>query len=116
MMINKRVVFLTITAITLAGCGGGNETKAATSVVLPNSYTTSDGRLLGSVGCTQCHGTNGVSNTSWDSIAGEGEFASENFRKHPIMQTVADGYNNNEKRVIDSWLNSMPEHENNNDD
>ncbi len=76
-----------------------------------SSFTKNDGRLLGSVGCAQCHGTNGNSVTSWDGIAKEGEFATENFSKHPIMQTIADGYKIEEKSVIDNWLSTLSENE-----
>lgn len=85
--------------------GGGN-TNGGT-VTLPTQYRASSGRILGAQ-CAQCHGTNGVSKTSWDSIAGEGEFASEGFGGHPIMQTIADGYTPTEKQSIDSWLNTLP--------
>ncbi len=117
MMISTKLLFSSLALLTLVGCGGGSDgAKTAANIVLPTSYTPNNGRLLGSVGCAQCHGTNGVSVTSWDSIAGDGEFATENFSNHPIMQTIADGYSVTEKSAIDSWLNSMSEYENDNDD
>ena len=112
MMINKKAVFLVVTALALAGCGGGGDTTPSVDVTIPTTYTPNDGRLLGSAGCAQCHGTNGYSVTAWDSIAGEGEFATEDFSEHPIMQTIANGYTIEEKHSIDSWLNSLPEYDN----
>ena len=84
--------------------GGGT---AGGTTTLPTQYTANSGRILGAQ-CAQCHGTNGISSTSWDSIAGEGEFATEGFGGHPIMKSIADGYTPTEKSSIDSWLNTLP--------
>lgn len=114
----KKIIFSTLVAIILVGCGSSSDVNEDTNqlpvTTLPSLFQVNEGRLLGSQ-CAQCHGTNGYSVTSWDSIAGDGEFASKNFHDDPIMQAIADGYNSSEKVVIDSWLNSVPESENDND-
>lgn len=85
---------------------GGGSSNGGGSTTLPTTYQASSGRILGAQ-CAQCHGTNGRSSTSWDGIAGEGEFATEGFGGHPIMKAIADGYTPTEKRSIDGWLNSL---------
>jgi len=97
----------------LAGCDGSSITDTANStsktsgrvdMTLPTTYTANAGRLLGSQ-CAQCHGTNGVSSTEWDSIAGEDELESEMFEDdEPIMSAQAHGYTSEEIILIESWL------------
>ena len=74
---------------------------------LPTTYTANAGRLLGSQ-CAQCHGTNGVSSTEWDSIAGEDELESEMFEDdEPIMSAQAHGYTSEEIMLIGNWLKTL---------
>lgn len=75
--------------------------------ILPTTYTADAGRLLGSQ-CAQCHGTNGVSSTEWDSIAGEDELESEMFEDdEPIMSAQAHGYTSEEIELIGNWLKTL---------
>ncbi len=74
---------------------------------LPTAYTADAGKLLGSQ-CAQCHGTNGVSSTEWDSIAGEDELESEIFEDdEPIMSAQAHGYTSEEIILIGNWLKTL---------
>jgi hypothetical protein len=84
--------------------------ESNSSVTEQNTYTYSinDGRFLVAQ-CAGCHGTNGYSTTSWDSIAGEGEFATDSF--HGIMEAQIYGYSLDQKQAIDSYLNSLSENE-----
>jgi hypothetical protein len=78
-----------------------------TSIVLPTTYTANAGRLLGSQ-CAQCHGTNGVSSTEWDSIAGEDDLADEIYEDdEPIMSAQAHGYTSEEIILIGNWLKTL---------
>ena len=76
-------------------------------IVLPTSYSVNAGRLLGSQ-CAQCHGTNGVSSTEWDSIAGETDLSDEIFDDEPIMNAQAHGYTPEEILLIGNWLKTLP--------
>jgi len=87
-----------------------SDTSTGTSVTLPSSYTQNDGRLLGSQ-CSQCHGTNGNSVNSWDSIAGEDDLLDEIHDDDPIMSAQAKGYTNTEINLIGSWLNTLQSNE-----
>ncbi len=74
---------------------------------LPTAYTADPGRLLGSQ-CAQCHGTNGVSSTEWDSIAGEDNLEDEIFEDdEPIMSAQAHGYTSEEIILIGNWLRTL---------
>jgi len=75
--------------------------------VLPDVYKVDAGRLLGSQ-CAQCHGTNGVSVNSWDSIAGEDNLHDEMFEyDEPIMFAQARGYTKEEISLIEEWLMTL---------
>jgi len=83
----------------------GGDTTA--DIVLPTSYSVNAGRLLGSQ-CAQCHGTNGVSINSWDSIAGESDLEGEIFEDdEPIMTAQAHGYTSEEIILIGNWLKTL---------
>jgi mono/diheme cytochrome c family protein len=83
------------------------ENNNGANITLPVSYTANAGRLLGSQ-CAQCHGTNGISVTDWDSIAGEGDLESEIFEDdEPIMNAQAHGYTIDEIRSIGDWLRTL---------
>jgi cytochrome c553 len=92
-----------------------------TTVTVPEStviskYTPDEGRLLASQ-CFQCHGTNGVSTNSWDSIAGEGNLHQEMFEDDaPIMLSQAKGYTDAEISLIEGYLTSVPKSSDDNDD
>lgn len=84
-----------------------NASGSSATIVLPTSYTANSGRLLGSQ-CAQCHGTNGVSTNSWDSIAGEDDLLDEFFEdEEPIMSAQAHGYTNEEVSLIGNWLKTL---------
>jgi hypothetical protein len=85
-----------------------HETTTTTTTTGPvQNYSVVNGRLLVSQ-CAQCHGTNGRSVTSWDSIAGEGnELASEMFDDEPIMTAQAHGYSSAEISAMASWLGGL---------
>lgn len=88
------------------GSSGGS---TSTPTTLPSTFTASQGRLLGSQ-CAQCHGTNGVSSTSWDSIRNEDDIITQesfNDADELIMQHQADGYTYAEALAIRNWLNSL---------
>jgi hypothetical protein len=80
--------------------------NTSTTVTLPTSFTVNDGRLLGSQ-CAQCHGTNGVSSSSFDSIKGEDNLTHEIYDDDPIMNAQAKGYTSSEIIAIENWLNNQ---------
>ncbi len=86
-----------------------HETTSTTTVITPvQSYTLANGRLLVSQ-CAQCHGTNGRSVTSWDSITDEAnELASEMYDGPAIMTAQAHGYSSAEIQAMASWLIAQP--------
>ncbi len=84
-----------------------DEDESNTDIVLPTTYTENAGRLLGSQ-CAQCHGTNGVSTNSWDSIAGEDNLEDEIYEDdEPIMSAQAHGYTSEEIILIGDWLKTL---------
>ena len=83
-----------------------NDSLKNVAIRLPNSFTSNDGRLLGSQ-CAQCHGTNGVSSSSFDSIKGEDNLYHEMYDDDEIMTAQAKGYTQAEVTKIESWLNSL---------
>jgi hypothetical protein len=84
-----------------------DSTNNTTDIILPTTYTANAGRLLGSQ-CAQCHGTNGVSLTDWDSIAGEDDLADEIYEDdEPIMSAQAHGYTSEEIILIGNWLKTL---------
>lgn len=93
--------------------------SGATTVYTPvTEYTVTSGRLLASQ-CAQCHGTNGSSTNSWDSIAGESaaELVSEMLEikageEDLIMQAQAHGYTDSEIQALASWLATQPSSDN----
>jgi mono/diheme cytochrome c family protein len=113
---------LTLSFVFL-GCGAEANTSSQemqipttnTSVTLPTSYKADAGRLLGSQ-CAQCHGTNGISVTNWDSIAGEGDLADEIFGEAPIMDAQAHGYTIEEIMLIGDWLATLSKNSDDNDE
>ena len=82
-----------------------NNSNISSTLTLPTSYSQNDGRLLASQ-CFQCHGTNGVSTNSWDSIAGEDEM-DEVFGEDAIMDAQAHGYTTQELNLIGSYLKTL---------
>ncbi|QCT94085.1 hypothetical protein FE773_02510 [Caminibacter mediatlanticus TB-2] len=69
------------------------------------SYTPNNGRVLAAANCFQCHGTNGVSVTNWDSI--KDEDVEDFYDDHPIMYAQTFGFNRNEVREIFNYLHSI---------
>lgn len=85
-------------------------------------YAVTAGRLLASQ-CAQCHGTNGSSTNSWDSISGESaselieemlEFTSGQ-EDEPIMEAQAHGYTDAEIQALASWLATQSSSDNDDD-
>lgn len=85
--------------------------NTTTKVSLPTEFTENVGRLLGSQ-CAQCHGTNGKSTNSWDSIAGEDELIHEIHDEDPIMSAQAKGYTPTEISLIGNWLSTLQKEDN----
>lgn len=84
-----------------------NTSNNTTNIPLPIAYKPDAGRLLGAQ-CAQCHGTNGVSSTSWDSIAGESNLRDEIYEDDaPIMMAQAHGYTSEEITLIGNWLKTL---------
>jgi len=95
-----------------------NETGSTTVYTPVSEYTLTTGRLLASQ-CAQCHGTNGHSTTSWDSIAGESarELIEEMKEiqagdEDLIMQAQAHGYSDAEIEALAAWLATQPSSDN----
>lgn len=81
--------------------------NTSTDILLPITYSTNEGRLLGSQ-CAQCHGTNGISSNDWDSIAGEDDLLDEIYQDdEPIMDAQAHGYTEDEIILIGNWLKTL---------
>lgn len=98
-----------------------NETSSTTVYTPVSEYTLTTGRLLASQ-CAQCHGTNGSSTNSWDSIAGES--ASELIEEMKeiqageedlIMQAQAHGYSDAEIEALAAWLATQASSDNDDD-
>ncbi|NPA50331.1 MAG: hypothetical protein GXO02_01725 [Epsilonproteobacteria bacterium] len=116
----KKIILTSIMAIFLIGCGGGGDTTTTASTPpSPIEFTPNDGRLLAS-NCYGCHGTNGVSITDWDSIAGEDNLHEEMFESDGIMLAQAKGYSDEEIAKMEEFLKSLSdgseEEENKEDD
>jgi hypothetical protein len=85
--------------------------SSQSTVKLPTSYTSNNGRLLSSQ-CFQCHGTNGNSVNSWDSIAGEDDLLEEMRENHDaIMNAHTKGYSDSEIIMMESWLRTLKEND-----
>ena len=93
-----------------------NNTITSTTSTLPTSFIINDGRLLGA-NCAQCHGTNGISTNSWDSIAGEGNLLGEfRERKNALMYSVSHGFTDAQVNLIGSWLGGIASSNNEGED
>ncbi len=81
-----------------------------TTQVTLSTFTPNDGRMLAAVNCFGCHGSNGYSKTSWDSIAGEDmeEFFESD---HPIMKAQTYGFTQTEIGKIFGYLSTLKEKE-----
>lgn len=90
---------------------GSDDNNSGSTVYTPvENYTVTRGRLLASQ-CAQCHGTNGHSTTSWDSIAGEsaGEIIEE-MNEYPtshIMGAQGIGYTQSEIEDLAAYLSTL---------
>lgn len=106
----KYIFIVILYGLFLMGCQveSSNSLTQSSSFDITSISTTEDknARVLAAQ-CAGCHGTNGISVTSWDSIAGEGEFSHESFTEYPIMQAQTYGYTNEQKQLIDSLLNRL---------
>jgi hypothetical protein len=83
-----------------------SNTTSSQTFALPTNFTLNDGRVLGSQ-CAGCHGTNGISKSSFDSIKGEDNLYHEMFDDKPIMYWQAKGYTQAEANAIETWLKSF---------
>jgi len=93
-----------------------NNTPTTPNVTIPATFKADDGRLLASQ-CAQCHGTNGVSVNSWDSIAGENNLASEFFEdEEEIMTAIAHGFTSSEVTLMGNWLRTLSKNNNGQND
>jgi sulfide dehydrogenase cytochrome subunit len=83
--------------------------------------TLSEGRLLASQ-CAQCHGTDGVSISNIDSLAGEGDEVIEemlemqNENDNKVMHLQAKGYNNAQIMEIARYFSNLSPAKDNKDD
>ena len=119
-MFFKKGLLVGISLLALIGCGGGGGDSVSNinsnPPQLPQKFKADDGRLL-AANCAQCHGTNGVSVNSWDSIAGEKELLEEFYEdEHPLMSAIAHGFNRDEVAKMGSWLSSLPKADDGDDD
>jgi len=100
----------------LSGCGGGGEggdddgnSSSRDKTVLT---TPSAGRILAAQ-CAQCHGTDGISVSGIESLAGEsGEIRSEmlgmkSSNRNRIMHLQAKGYSRDEIIIIAKFFNDL---------
>ncbi len=102
----KKIFFLA-GVLFFIGCTVG-ENNTTTTNTLPEKFIPNDGRMIAATNCFQCHGTNGYSKTSWDSIAGED--ADEFYENdHPIMAAQTDGFDSGEVNEMFSYLKTLPE-------
>ena len=97
------------------------DSSSITDYTPVTNYSVTTGRLLASQ-CAQCHGTNGSSTNSWDSIAGESasELVEEMLEiqdgeEDLIMQAQAHGYILSEIEALSAWLATQPESEEDDD-
>jgi len=100
-----------LASMLLFGCNSDTTTTdtPTSPTTLVSKYTPDEGRLLASQ-CSQCHGTNGISTNSWDSIAGEGNLHREMFEDDaPIMLAQARGYSTDEITLIETYLTQFQE-------
>ncbi len=102
------MVLLIHSPVNAANAGGKSRSPKHNNPTTPGTvFTADDGRLLAS-NCFQCHGTNGVSVTQWDSIAGENDLMNEFYDDHPLMHAQAIGYTATEIDSMASWLSAQP--------
>ncbi len=113
----KNMILISAITLTLIGCGsstnGHSNKESIKDIAIPpttDSYKPDDGRLLASA-CYGCHGTNGISVTKWDSIAGEDELYKEMHEKKGIMEIQAKGYTKIEIAAIENFLKRLPKAE-----
>ena len=83
-----------------------NTTQNSSTTTVVSTFKPDDGRLLAS-NCFGCHGTNGISVTSWDSIAGEDELREEMFESDGIMLVHAKGYSDSEIVTMENFLKGL---------
>ena len=108
------LLILSIPLLLLTACGGSdNDNNYNPSNKDKTVLTTpSKGRLLASQ-CAQCHGTDGISVSRIDSLAGEsGEILEEMFEmkgraKNRVMHLQAKGYSDAEIRAIANYFSRL---------
>ncbi len=102
-----------ITATTLSACGGGDNDNVDPSSLDKTVLTTpSAGRLLASQ-CAQCHGTDGISHSGIESLAGEsGEIRGnmlgmKRSTRNRVMHLQAKGYSDAQIREISNYFSTL---------
>jgi len=108
------LLIVSMALLLLTACGGGDKdnnynpsNKDKTVLTTPSA-----GRLLASQ-CAQCHGTDGISVSRIDSLAGEsGEILEEMFEmkgrtRNRVMHLQAKGYSNAEIREIANYFSKL---------
>ncbi len=114
-MLYRKIMFVgAASAFMLSGCGSGSTEETVenttttpienSTATLPASYTENDGRLLAS-SCFQCHGTNGQSTNSWDSLSADE--MNEMIGEHPLMDAIGIGYTQSEILAMTGWLSTV---------
>ncbi len=112
------LMFSALVLVSLSGCIEGvgdfdddddDDYNRVENYVPVTQYTVVPGRLLASQ-CAQCHGTNGYSVNSWDSLVGSDEVAEEmyEYSSAHIMGAQTIGYTQTEVNAISYYFATQP--------
>ena len=113
-MRSSNLFLITTLIVLISGCGGGDNDGNVNPSTLSKSVLTtpSAGRLLASQ-CAQCHGTDGISVSGIESLAGEsGEILEEmsemkRSTRNRVMHLQAKGYSNAQIREIATYFSAL---------
>lgn len=107
-----KTIHLLLMVSLLTACGGEGDDDSPSGIDKVVLTTPSTGRLLASQ-CAQCHGTDGISVSGIESLAGEsGEILEEMFEmkgrdRNQIMHLQAKGYSRTEIRVLANYFSKL---------
>lgn len=114
-MKSSQIFLITTITILLSACGGsgdGDDYVNPSSLSMNVLTTPSAGRLLASQ-CAQCHGTDGISVSGIESLAGEsdeilGEMSGmKRSTRNKVMHLQAKGYSDTQIREIATYFSSL---------
>ena len=114
-MKSNHLFLITSLLVLLSACGGGgdDDDNVDPSTLSQSVLTTpSAGRLLASQ-CAQCHGTDGISTSGIESLAGEsgeirGELSSmKRSTRNRVMHLQAKGYSDAQIREIANYFSTL---------